>query len=112
MYLRSRQTNDPAVFELKVNSWEPDSTKAGVVPNVQPDGGMGIWIEVLSTRNLGKAEVLFAGRPAKITAVQVKLITAFISPEELAAPGNKEVAIKQISTGNVFPVGTFKVSAN
>lgn len=97
-------------FELKINRWGPDSAKIGIIPNKQPDGSMGIWIEVSSTENLGEAQVLFDGHPAKVTSVQPKLITASISSEELAAAGDKDVSLKQTSTGKVFPVGTFKVS--
>lgn len=104
--------SDASAVELKIGKWGPDSTKAGVVPNEQPDGSMGIWIEVLSdTQNFGEAQVLFGGRPAKTTSVQTKLITAAISPEELI-PGDKEVIVKHMASGKTFPVGVFKVSAN
>ena len=70
---------------------------------------MGIWIEVSGAQRLGEAQVLFSGQPAKTTSVQEKLITAAIADDQLAVIGNKEIAIKQIETGKLFPVGTLKV---
>jgi hypothetical protein len=99
----------PPKVDLKVGNWGPQTTAAKTVPNPQPDGGAGIWIEVSDTQGLGDAQVLFGGEPAKITVVQSKLITASVAPQNFAQPGSKEVAIKQVSTGKVFPVGTFKV---
>jgi len=71
---------------------------------------MGLWIEVSGTQGLGEAQVLFSGQPAKLTTVQDKLITAAIATDQLAVAGNKEVVIKQIATGKLFPVGTFKLT--
>lgn len=99
----------PVVAELKVGNWGPQSTAAGEVPNMQPNGGMGVWIEATGTQGLGEAEVLFGGQPAMATSVQEKVVTAAIAPEQLAEPGKKEVAIRQIATNKVFPVGVFEV---
>ena len=99
------------VVELKVINWGPQSAKVGTNPNKQPDGSMGLWVEVSGTQGLGEAQVLFSGQPAKSTSVQEKLITAAIATDQLAVVGNKEVAIKQIGTGKLFPVGIFKATA-
>lgn len=96
-------------FELNVKNWGPQLTKIGTNANVQPDGSMGIWIEVADTRGLGEAQVLLSGQPAKLTTVQDKLITAAITTDQLASAGDKAVAIKQIGTGKIFSVGTFKI---
>lgn len=101
----------PPTLELKVVNWGPQSAKIGTNPNKQPDGSMGIWIEVSGTQGLGEAQVLFSGQPAKSTSVQEKLITAAIATDQLAVVGDKEVAIKQIGTGKLFPVGIFKATA-
>jgi hypothetical protein len=97
--------------DLKVINWGPQSTTVGVIPNKQPGGGMGIWIEVSgTTQGLGEAQVLFAGQPAMVTSsVQEKGLSAAIAPEQLTEPGKKEVVIKQISTNKLFPVGVFDV---
>lgn len=96
--------------ELKINNWGPQSAKTGTNPNKQPDGSMGIWIEVSGTQGLGEVQVQFAGQSAKSTSVQEKLITAAIAPEQLAEPGDKEVAIKQLATNKIYSVGVFKVA--
>ena len=36
--------------ELKVINWGPQSAPVGTVPNKQPDGNMGIWIQVAGTQ--------------------------------------------------------------
>lgn len=100
----------PPTFELKVVNWGPQSAKIGTNPNKQPDGSIGIWIEVSGTQGLGEAQVLFSGQPAKSTSVQEKLITAAIATDQLAVAGDKEVVIKQIGTGKLFPVGIFKAT--
>lgn len=107
----NQKTSVPAtpVFELKVVNWGPQTAKAGMNPNKQPDGSMGVWIEVVGTQGLGDAQVIFGGQPAKVTSVQDKYVNAGISTEELIQPGSKDVVVKQISTGKTYPVGTFIV---
>ena len=101
------ETKQPG--DLKVIKWGPDEPlKVGTIPNKQADGKMGIWIEVSSTAGMGEMQVLFVGKPAP-TAVQAKLITSGISPEDLAAAGDKKIEIKVVSTGQIIPVGTLKV---
>lgn len=36
----------PAPSNLKITSWGPESTKAGVVFNAQPNGGSALWIRL------------------------------------------------------------------
>ena len=96
---------------LKIGSWGPQSTIIGENPNIQPDGGMGVWIEAIGKSGLGDAEVIFDGQPALTTSVQEKLITASISAKHLNKSGSKEIFIKQISTGKNFHVGTFFVQS-
>ena len=103
--------NAAAAVELKVINWGPQSTNVGIIPNKQPNGVMGIWIEVSGTQGFGEAQVLFGGQPAAATYVQEKVITAAIAPAQLAEPGKKEIVIKQIATNKVFPVGVFDVQA-
>lgn len=95
---------------LKVINWGPQSAKVGTNPNTQPDGSMGIWIETSGTQGLGEAQILFAGQPAKATSIQENLITAAITIDPLEVAGDREIAIKQIGTGKLFPVGIFKVT--
>lgn len=100
-----------APFEMSVSSWGPQTTVAGVIENKQPTGGMGVWIDVSGTQGLGEAEVLFDGKPGKHINVDQKLITVEIDPSLIAVAGKYAVAVKQISTGKLFPVGVFEVQA-
>jgi hypothetical protein len=98
-------------FSLKVVNWGPRSAKVGTIPNKQPDGSMGIWIEVLATQGLVDAQVIFGGLPAKVTSIMEKHVNAAIAIEQLNQAGDKEVVIIQISTGKTYPVGIFTVES-
>jgi hypothetical protein len=100
-----------STFEMKVVNWGPQLLKAGINPNKQPDGSMGIWIEVESTKGLGEAQLMFGGQPAKVTSVQEKIITAAVDANQIATAGDKEVVIRQIESGKLLPVGTVRVSS-
>lgn len=97
-------------IDLSIPNWGPQSVEIGTIPNKQPDGTMGIWIEVSNTQGLGDAQVIFDGKTAKSTSVQDKLITVAITPDQLKTSGNKQIYIKQTSTGRLFNVGTFIVN--
>lgn len=99
----------PTSAELKINNWGPQSSKAGQIPNKQPDGSMGIWISVPSTKNFGEAQVVFGGQPARVTSVQENAINAAVDGNLLKQAGVKEVMVKQISTGKLITVGQFKI---
>lgn len=107
-YQNNSSTASPSI-ELKVSNWGPQSAIFGKNPNKQPDGSMGIWIDVSGMQGLGEAQVLFAGQPAKSTSIQEKLITAAITTDQLAVVGEKEIVIQQIGSGKQFPVGIFKI---
>jgi len=94
---------------LKVLRWGPTEAKIGTIENKQPDGKMGIWIDVPSTEGIGEVQVLFDGHP-EVTAIEPKLITAGVSPEELTVAGDKKIEIKSVPTGETLPVGTFKLT--
>ena len=95
---------------LRVSNWGPNAAQAGVVPNKQPNGHMGIWIQVESTQGLGEVQVLVGGQVGSVAVVEEKLITSAFPVEMLAKPGALEVAIKQVATGKSFPVGTFTIT--
>lgn len=96
-------------FDFNIVNWGPQETKISVNPNMQPDGGMGIWIEMIDTKWFGDAEVIFNGQSALSTSVQEKLITASISENQLKQRGKKDVLLKQLSTSKVFYVGSFDI---
>lgn len=97
------------INRLKINRWGPEDTKVGEVPNKQPDGKMGIWIDVSSTEGIGEVQVLFGGK-SMVTAIEPKLITAGVPAQELSTAGNKKVEIQSLETGETIAVGTFKVN--
>ena len=100
--------SDNSSKPLKVLKWGPNEAKIGTITNKQPDGKMGIWIDVSSTEGLGEIQILFAGKPQP-SAVSPKVVTCGVSPEELAVAGDKTIELKIVSTGQVIPVGNFKV---
>jgi FkbM family methyltransferase len=95
--------------DFKVGTWGPHSMTVGDIPNKQPNGYLGIWIQVTSEQGIGEVKVLFDGQPFN-GYVSEKLITTGIPPSQLVQPGKKEIVIKQVSTGKTFPVGTFVIS--
>ena len=96
--------------DLKIINWGPQSTNQGVVPNPQPDGGAGIWIKFSGGTGLGDVQVFFDGQAAKATSLNPELITASISGKSFKTPGEKDVYIKQVITGALFPVGKFNIT--
>jgi hypothetical protein len=94
---------------LVVTNWGPQSTTPGVVPNRQPDGSLGIWIQATGTRP--QMQVFFAGKAAKITTVQPNLITAAVDAGELRGDGVKDVAVKDGLDGKTYVIGQFRSAA-
>lgn len=95
--------------DLKIQSWGPQFMALGNIPNKQPDGNLGIWVNVPDTSRLGEVQMLFSDYPVR-ACVQEKLITVSIPPEQLVRSGSNEVAIRQVSTGRTFAVGTFIIN--
>jgi hypothetical protein len=98
------------MINLKILNWGPRSTAQGVVPNLQPDGTAGIWIQVAADEELGALQVLVDGKPALSTSVVAGAITAAISADSFNTPGKKEISIKQVFSGKLYPVGVFGVN--
>jgi hypothetical protein len=95
---------------LRVTNWGPNAAKVGVVPNKQPNGHMGLWIQVDSTQGLGEVQVLVGGHMGSTAVVAEKLITSAFPVEVLAQPGALEITVKQVATGKSFAVGTFTIT--
>jgi hypothetical protein len=106
--LRGAHEND--MLNLRILNWGPQSTIQGVVPGLQPDGGAGVWIQVSGDAALGEMQIVFDDQPAKSTAVSPGLITATISGDYFNTPGKKEIAIRQVTTEKLFPVGVFSIA--
>ena len=98
--------------DFKVIDWGPVSCISGNVPNMQPDGSMGIWISVENMSFIKGCELFFGSHPADLTQVGVGLVTAKISKNQILEAGTKEVTlVKQIFGGKIiFDIGTFFIN--
>jgi len=104
---------DHTDVDFQVLDWGPQSTKAGIVPNKQPDGGSGIWIKIskIDIEYSGPVKVYFSGKPANGVYFNPngELITASIPPRFFKNSGRYAVTVKQIATGREFYIGLFIV---
>jgi alpha-1,3-rhamnosyltransferase len=99
-------------FEVKITNWGPTSCRSGEIPNMQPDGAMGIWVSVESVDGLrGGCYLTFNGIPALVTTIDNNLITAAISVSHITDPGSKEIKIVKEFDGwrSIYDVGVFTV---
>lgn len=96
--------------KLRILNWGPRSAPAGTVPNAQPDGAAGIWVQVANADDIGDVRMTLDGKPASSTGVSPGAITAAFAPALFSAEGTHEIAIEQLSTGKVIKVGSFSVT--
>ena len=94
---------------ITIINWGPQSAVQGENPNRQPDGGVGIWIQIRGSNTLIDPKVVFDGQPA-ITITQGKLITASVNSSHIKDVGKKTVLIQQKNEPKIF-VGLFEVKA-
>ncbi|MGH8321200.1 MAG: hypothetical protein ACRESX_03205 [Gammaproteobacteria bacterium] len=88
-------SNNPG--SLTIKSWGPNSTQAGVVFNVQPDGVAAFWVNV--DRDLtGNAYISFNGVKLK-SAVSGKLITAGVPANLYAQAGSYPLYVVYVGQG-------------
>jgi hypothetical protein len=99
---------DKEIPELRIGNWGPQSMVLGEIPNIQPDGGLGLWIEVTGGEGPTDIQIIFDGVPLH-TAVHERVSTVSVPPARLKQPGNRDVALRQVSTGKLFPVGIFVI---
>ena len=102
---------EPEGGSLKVVAWGPNTAVEGKVPNVQPDGSLGIWMEMTGLDVSENWRVVFNGTPAISTNLQPGLITAAVNPILLSAAGEKMVAIENTDTNTIINVGVFIVTS-
>ncbi|MDM0028685.1 hypothetical protein [Variovorax saccharolyticus] len=96
--------------KMRILNWGPRSTPAGTVPNAQPDGAAGIWVQVADAEDIGDVRMTLDGKPASSTGVSPAAITAAFAPALFGAEGTHEIAIEQLFTGAVIKVGSFSVA--
>ena len=94
---------------LNISNWGPKSTKKSIVPNIQPDGGGGLWITLNDEVMPFDVTVYFDGVPAKISHNGRKIITASISPDLFLLPGKKLISLENSLTKKTIMIGEFEV---
>lgn len=77
---------------LKITSWGPDSTQAGVVFNKQPNGSAALWIRLDQPLTGDVAGVEFNGVLLQ-GVVSGNLVTAGVPAELYAKPGSFKVDV-------------------
>lgn len=84
--------NSTAPSSLEITSWGPDSTKAGVAFNKQPDGSAALWIRVNQPLSGDVAAIEFNGVLLQGT-VSGNLVTAGVPADLYAKPGSFKVEV-------------------
>jgi len=108
--LASKYLNlSPVNKNFNILNWGPQGPEStGALPNLQPDGSMGIWIKLSGNVDDKNTKVLFNGRESKITVVQGDLITAAISPNAVKDTGKSPADISLLfSDGIRLKIGTY-----
>ena len=94
-----------------MKAWGPQSAVAGEIPNLQPGGTAGIWIQAEVDAEVGDLRLYFDGQPASVTSLGPGTITAAVPAALFEKPGVKNIHLLQVLTGTMLPVGQFEVVA-
>lgn len=81
-----------AVSGLKITSWGPESTQAGVAFNKQPDGSAALWIHVNQPLTGDAAAIEFNGNLLQGN-ISGDLVTAGVPKDLYATPGSYKVLV-------------------
>jgi hypothetical protein len=103
-------SNGSDTSDLKMSNWGPQSMTIGEIPNKQPTGNMGVWIQVAGKKD-GDYQVQFDGHSLEAVGGDANLITAGVPPDLLGAVGTKEITIKEIKTGKTYVAGKFVINS-
>lgn len=100
-------------FKPDIKSWGPQTAALGSVPNPQPDGSAGFWMEIPTAEGLGDVEMLIDGKPATLTSLQPKVITAAFPADFFREGSAHKLSLRQVFSGKEYQVGTLQMgSAN
>lgn len=105
----NRSVDSRAVNPMQVTDWGPRRTAVGVVPNVQPDGDMGVWVRLSSPPCQSHPNLSVAGVPARIVVFSEDLLTAAVPPIVVMTPGEKHVRVSCDLPQSTYLVGTLTV---
>lgn len=99
--------------DLQVINWGPQRAAKGEVPNPQPGGGVGVWINISSDseRLVNDGIDIFIGEiKADNLNIQKDLITASFNPSFTNESGEYKLYVQNKTTGAQTLVGTFVIS--
>lgn len=98
---KQEQNSSPAnVAEqaVRVVNWGPQNTVVGINPNRQPDGTLGLWFQLNSTKGLTNVTIQFDGTPALSTViVNNTLITTSVPEALIQSTGQKQISMSNES---------------
>lgn len=83
---KTEASNSVPAKDLKIASWGPQETRAGVSFNAQPDGGAAFWVQMNQSLDGSDAAVELNGKVLN-SAISDTLITANVPAESYAKPG-------------------------
>jgi hypothetical protein len=92
--------------QLKILTWGPQNKVIGEVPNIQPNGDIGLWIEV-SGKSKDSYSVIFNDKQLETVNAAENLITAAIPIGYTESIGEKDIYIEEIGSNNKIFVGKF-----
>lgn len=93
--------------KLEVYNWGPKTAVTQTIPNLQPDGNAGLWIQTSMTRGLGNLSVHINDKLVR-TEVANKLITASIDKEYFSSKNELVITLKS-NKGYKFNVGVITI---
>lgn len=98
---------------LSVTDWGPRSTKVNENPNAQPNGSIGLWLRLNTTKGLTNA-VLYIDetRAISTSVIDSSLVTAAVSPDLIATASRKKISLRDEETGIEIFSDFFDVLAN
>jgi hypothetical protein len=92
-----------------VSAWGPDRTRAGVPANAQPDGSMGLWFRTPCAPT--NVRLIFGEDRLPMTRSEFGL-TARVPLALIETPGEHQVALFDVDTGQQMPVGLFSIQGH
>ena len=93
--------------DVFIESYGPISNSLLEVPNIQPDGSMGLWIKLSTDLSFEFMEIIFDGKIAQHQNLQKTIFTGGIPVQWISSPGDKTIYIRDLSSGKYYFVGVF-----
>lgn len=97
------------VSSLKIINWAPQTTKAGVAFNAQPDGNSGVFFELDGDVPPIAFTATFDGKPMSGVVASGHVVTATIPSDYLKSPGQHQIEIQAPSENAKIGPVTFTI---